>query len=105
MEIAQASSFEQDLLWSVLDQDAMPHILDMAREHWKLGPDAAWAVIQAQSAAGRLRAYRGIEPGPYVDLSQAALKDVRQDFELFVEPTEATKNRLGELSGAGTPGA
>ena len=103
MNLAQASSFEQDLLWSVLDQDAVPHVLDMAREHWTLDPVAAWAAIQAQSASGRLRAYREAEPERAVDLSQVALDDVRQDFELFVEPTEATHARLGELSGGASP--
>ena len=99
MDLAQASSFEQDLLWSVLDQDSVPHILDMAREHWTLDPAAAWAAIQAQSTAGRLRAYREAEPERAVDLSQTSLEDARRDFGLFVEPTEATHARLGELSG------
>jgi hypothetical protein len=31
-----ALSFEQDLLWSVLDQDAIPHILVMAADNWAI---------------------------------------------------------------------
>lgn len=34
-----ASSFKQGLLWSVLDQDALPDILNIAHEYWDI--DAA----------------------------------------------------------------
>jgi hypothetical protein len=93
----RARSFEQDLLWSVLDQDAVPHILNMARDHWGLDAATAWAALQQQAVLGRLRAYRGMGPFTPADLAALSLAEAAQDFVLFVEPTEATHARLAEL--------
>jgi hypothetical protein len=95
-----ARSFEQDLLWSVLDQDAVPDILGMARTNWNVGGPAAWAELRRQAALGRLRANRGVEPSTPVDLAQLPPEQGMEDQELFVEPTEATFTRLNELAGA-----
>ena len=99
-----ARSFEQDLLWSVLDQDAVPHVLAMACDNWGVDADAAWAELVRQAALGRLRAYRGPEPDASVDLARTPLDEATQDYELFVEPTEATFARLSEI-GAEVAGA
>jgi hypothetical protein len=94
----RAQSFEQDLLWSVLDQDGVPHILSMARDHWGLDAATAWALLQQQAALARLRAYRGVGSFTSVDLATLSLDKVAQDFLLFVEPTEATHSRLAEIA-------
>ena len=101
---ARASSLEQDLLWSVLDQDAVPSILAMARDHWGVDAATAWAALGRQAAVGRLRAYRGTGPFTPVDLAHVALAEAEQNHDLFVEPTEATHQRLREV-GAGTASA
>jgi hypothetical protein len=31
------STFEQEILWSVLDQDSLQHVLLNAQDHWKVG--------------------------------------------------------------------
>ena len=100
----RARSLEQDLLWSVLDQDAVPSILAMARDHWSVDAAVAWAALERQAALGRLRAYRGTGPFTPVDLAQVAFAEAEQDHELFVEPTEATHLRLREI-GAETASA
>ncbi len=94
----RATSFEQDLLRCVLDQDAVPQILEMARDVWGLDAAAAWAALQQQAALGRLRAYRGA--GEAADLTRASLHGVEQDHQLFVEPTDQTFARLAELQSA-----
>jgi len=83
----------------VLDQDAVPHILEMAREHWGVDAAAAWAALRQQAALGRLGAYRGTGPFTVVDLAEVLLDDAAQDYELFIEPTEATRARLIEIGG------
>ncbi len=93
----RAHSFEQNLLWSVLDQDAVPHILEMARNHWGVDAAAAWAALREQAVLGRLRAYRGTGPFTPIDLAHVLLDDAAQDYKLFVEPTEATRARLNEI--------
>ncbi len=90
-----AGSFEQNLLWSILDQDAVPQIFDMARENWDVDAASAWAALLKQGQYGRLRAYRGTGPFVAVELKQLSVGDVAQDHELFVEPTEATGQWLG----------
>lgn len=99
---SRASSFEQDLLWSVLDQDAVPHILAMAHSHWGINFEAAWAVLQQQAALGRLRTYRDGGSFTPVDPASLSLDKVAQDYQLFVEPTDATLVRLREI-GAQAP--
>lgn len=96
---SRATSFEQDLLWSVLDQDAVPHILAMAHGHWGLNSEAAWAAVQQQAARGRLRAYRDDGSFTPVDPALLSLDEVAQDYQLFVEPTDATHARLKEIGG------
>jgi hypothetical protein len=93
----KARSFEQDLLWSVLDQDAVPHILAMAHDSWGLDSAAAWTALREQATLGRLRAYRNEGSPAPVDLAQAPLDEAGQDYKLFVEPTEATFARLREI--------
>ncbi len=93
----RALSFEQDLLWSVLDQDAIPHILVMAADNWAIKAASAWSELQRQAALGQLRAYHGVEPSAYVELAQVSLEDAMQDLDLFVEPTEATRTRLRQI--------
>ena len=93
---SRARSFEQDLLWSILDQDAVPQILEMARRNWNIDAATAWRALQRQAAQGRLRAYRGLEAFQLVDLTLASLDDVAQDFELFVEPTDLVRDDSGE---------
>ena len=96
---SRARSFEQDLLWSILDQDAVPHILTMARNNWHVDEQAAWAALVQQFTLGRLSAYRGVDGNPVVDLMQCSGDDVREDYHLFVEPTDATFTRLHEIGG------
>ncbi len=91
----RAGSFEQDLLWSILDQDAVPQIFDMARTNWNVDAASAWTALLEQAQLGRLRAYRGTGPFVPVDLNQLSVGDVAQDHALFVEPTEATGQWLG----------
>ena len=98
----RARSFEQDLLWSVLDQDAIPDILAMARDHWSMDTTAAWAALVQQAALSRLRAYRGTGPFRPVDLARTLLTEAARDYELFVEPTEATRLRLNEIGAEAT---
>lgn len=93
----KAQSFEQDLLWSVLDQVAVEHILAMARDNWGLNAAAAWPAIQEQARLGRLSAYRDEGSPVPVDLTQISLDTAGQDHVLFVEPTEATFTRLREI--------
>ncbi len=93
----RAASLEHDLLRSVLDQDAVPQILTMARDNWGVDTAGAWAALQQQAALGRLRAYRGLGPYTAVDLTQASLEDVAEDPEVFVEPTDGTFARLNEI--------
>ncbi len=99
---ARAHSFEQDLLWSVLDQDAVPCILEVARDHSGVDAAVAWAALREQAVLGRLRAYRGTRPFTLVDLMTTRLEDAGQDYGLFVEPTQATHARLSEI-GAEVP--
>ena len=96
-QATQAHSFEQDLLWSVLDQDAVPHILEMARDHWGVDAATAWAALREQATLGRLKAYRGTGPFIPVDFTKIRFEGAGQDYELFVEPTEATHARLSEI--------
>lgn len=101
----RAESFEQDLLWSVLDQDAVPHILTMARDHWGLDAETAWGALRQQAAVGRLHAYHGgLGPNTPVDLSTLSLEEAGGDFMLFVEPTEGTHARLAEISAEAAKG-
>jgi hypothetical protein len=93
---ARARSFDQDLLWSILDQDAVPQILEMARRNWNIDAATAWKALQQQAADGRIRAYRGLESFQPVDLTLVSLNDVSQDFELFVEPTDLVRNDISE---------
>ena len=93
---SRACSFEQDLLWSILDQDAVPQILEMARRNWNIDAATAWNALQQQAAEGRLRAYRGLQSFQPVDLTVVSLNDVSQDFELFVEPTDLVRNNISE---------
>ncbi len=98
----EARSFEQDLLWSVLDQDAVPQILSMAKSHWGMDISAGWTELQRQAELGHLRAYRSAEYAAYVDLGQLSIDEATRDFNLFVEPTESTRTRLREIEeGAG----
>ena len=53
-ERTRARSFEQDLLWSVLDQDAVPHIITMARDNWSIEPLTAWHELGKQNSQGCL---------------------------------------------------
>jgi hypothetical protein len=94
--ITRATSFEQDLLRCVLDQDSVPQMLDMARDRWGMTAPVAWAALQQQSALGRLRGYRGA--GDKADLARASLHEAARDHTLFVEPTDLTFARLDELS-------
>ena len=96
-QAARAHSFEQDLLWSVLDQDAVPHILEMAHDHWGVDAAAAWAALREQATLGRLNAYRGTGPFTPVDLTKTRFEEAGQDYEVFVEPTKATHARLSEI--------
>jgi hypothetical protein len=98
---SRARSFEQDLLWSILDQDAVPQILEMARRNWNIDAATAWNALQQQAAEGRLRAYRGLKSFQPVDLTLVSLNDASQDFELFVEPTDLVRNDISEAE-AGT---
>jgi hypothetical protein len=91
---SKARTFEQDLLWSVLDHVAVEHILAMARDDWGLDAATAWAAVQEQARLGRLRAYRESVP---VDLTKMTLDQAAEDHVLFVEPTEATFARLNEM--------
>jgi len=95
----KAPTFEQDLLWSVLDQVAVEHILAMAHDSWGVDPAAAWAAIQEQAKLGRLSAYRGGGSPTSVDLARISLDEASQDHWLFVEPTKATFTRLNEIGG------
>ncbi len=95
----RACSFEQDLLWSVLDQDSVPHISQMARDHWGIDAADAWASLRRHAALDRLRAnIVGAAPSVTADLSQLSLEDAGRDYELFVAPTAATFARLNEIS-------
>jgi hypothetical protein len=97
-QATRAASLEQDLLWSVLDQDSVPNILAMASHNWKAASPAAWAALLQAEAFGRLRAYRGEGPFTTVDLTQVPLEMAAHDHELFVEPTEKTHARLNDIS-------
>jgi hypothetical protein len=101
---ASAASFEQDLLWSVLDQDAVPHILEMARSHWGMDAATAWTALQEQARLGRLKSYRGTASSRPVDLTRTSLAEAAQDYELFVEPTEGTHTRLNEFGSVAVRG-
>lgn len=75
----KAPTFEQDLLWSVLDHVAVEHNLAMAHDSWGVDAAAAWAAVQAQARLGRLVAYRGEGSHPPVDLAQMSLYEARHD--------------------------
>lgn len=94
----RACSFEQDLLWSVLDQDDVAHILAMARDNWDMETLAAWNEVGQQGAHGRLRAYRRTAPYVSVDLAQVLPDQAMQDYDLVVEPTKETFARLNKIS-------
>ena len=94
---ARASSIEHDILKDVLDQTAVGNIIDECHRLWDIDADAAWAIIQSQAALGRLRAYRGDGPFETVDLTQSSLAEVRGNYELWVEPTASTFERLNEI--------
>jgi len=100
----RACSFEQDLLWSVLDQDAVADILAMARDNWGMEALVAWNEIGQQGAHGRLRAYRGTAPSVSVNLAQVLPDHAMQDYDLFVEPTKGTFARLSEISASAGKG-
>lgn len=97
----RAASFEQDLLWSVLDQDAVPNILEMARFRWGIGTETAWVELCKQAALGRLHAYIDAGSITPVDLVQLGLEDSAENHFLFVEPTEETQRRLNVLAARG----
>lgn len=101
----RARSFEQDLLWSVLDGDAVPHVVAMARERWGVGAAAAWDELVRQGALGRLRAYRGTGPYEDVDLSRADRSTCEADHGLVLEATEGTLARLNEIAASGATAA
>ena len=96
----RACSLEQDILWAVLDQDAVPHILNMARTNWAADPATAWSALQCQAGLGRLLAYRRTGPYVPVDLTRVTFEEASQDGALFLEPTNMTRERLGEIAAA-----
>ncbi len=98
----RASSIEHHILRDVLDQTAVGSIIDDCRVLCGVDAEAAWAVIQSQAALGRLRAYRGRGPFETVVLTQASLAEVQGNYELWVEPTAKTFERLNEINAGGS---
>ena len=97
--MAEARSFEQDMLWSVLDQDAVSAILARAQERWGLSAEQALAFLTRSEMAGHLVTYRGTGPYTTVDLSQLSPEQAQAAHDVFVEATPGTLTRLRMLAG------
>ncbi|MDR3617373.1 MAG: hypothetical protein P4L53_27705 [Candidatus Obscuribacterales bacterium] len=93
------STFEQEVLWSVLDQDSLQHLLICAKNYWKIDSEEALEVLWKLMSDGCFALYEYDENNVPVEVFAEKLSpDYQGDrFLTFFEPTEKTFARLREI--------
>ena len=100
---SKPTSFEQELLWFVLDHDTLAGVMALAENRWGLTPALALEEFKLQWRCGRLSAARrnpqtGVADLP-VDVEKLTPDQAKTSYDTFMSATEETFRRINEVGG------
>ena len=93
----RAKSFEQEILWSVLDLTDIANTIRDVQLSWNVSQDQIIDTIKLFVRENHISTYKGVSLLEKININEIANDQLIESYDIFLEPTSSTIQKINQI--------
>ena len=93
----RAKSFEQEILWSVLDLTDIANTIRDVQLSWNVSQDQIINIIKLFARENYISTYKGVNILEKININEIANDQLIESYDIFLEPTSSTIQKINQI--------